>query len=112
MDSLRSGKGFTLVEILIVVAIIALLGGIAIPNFLRARQIALQNTCIANLKQIQGAVQIFSLDASSASNYTPSMDELVPNYIRAWPKCGTAAYEIPTVDGTPVCPQNISGHSL
>jgi len=105
-------KGFTLVEIMIVVAIIGLLAAIAIPNFVRARQTALQNACISNLKQIQGCIQVWAIDTGAAANAQPVQADLVPNYIKAWPRCGATAYAIPTVDATPVCPNGTTGHAL
>ncbi len=52
-------KGFTLVEIMIVVAIIALLAAIAIPNLLRARMAAGESAAIAALKTVASAAHTF-----------------------------------------------------
>jgi prepilin-type N-terminal cleavage/methylation domain-containing protein len=70
--------GFTLVEIMIVVAIIGLLAAIAIPNFVKARTAAQANACINNLRQIDGAKQQWALENKQAPTATPAATDIQP----------------------------------
>ncbi len=97
-------KGFTLVEIMIVVAIIGLLAAIAIPNFVRARQKAQAEACIANLRQIEGATQVWAVDTGAADTVAPGWNDLVTNYIRTQPTCpANGTYTLSTVNARPTC---------
>ena len=87
-------KYFTLVEIMIVVAIIGLLAAIAIPSFIRARTTSQKNACINNLRQIDGAKEQWALETSQDANATP-----VANDIATYLKSGIAKCICPADSG-------------
>jgi prepilin-type N-terminal cleavage/methylation domain-containing protein len=103
--------GFTLVEIMIVVAIIGLLAAIAIPNFVRARNTSQTNACINNLRQIDAATQQWALETGAADTTEPTDD--VYGYIKGGlPECpASGTYSLGgTVVEEPSC--SIDGHTL
>jgi len=103
---LQKKSGFTLVEIMIVVAIIGLLAAIAIPSFLNARKRSMASSCKNNMRQISGAFDQYKVDHKGTS--PTAMSELVgtDNYIKKTPQCpiGNTDYVWAT-DGNVVCPK-------
>jgi prepilin-type N-terminal cleavage/methylation domain-containing protein len=121
--------GFTLIEIMIVVAIIGLLATIAIPNFMHARVTAEKTACINNLRQIDNAKENWAMESKATPNATPTISNIQPYMGRG--TAGTAptcpmdsnntfltSYSINDLQTAPTClilpgvPGDTTGHHL
>lgn len=100
----RATRGFTLVEIMVVVAILGVLLAIAIPGFQKARTNARAKACQGNLKQIYSAKERWAMDNHKSPTDTPLQGELVPYYTHSVPVCPAAGtYTIGQLSEIPTC---------
>jgi prepilin-type N-terminal cleavage/methylation domain-containing protein len=86
-------SGFTLVEIMIEVAIIGLLAAIAIPNFVKARANSQASACINNLRQLDAAANEFALEQHKTTGTSVT-----------WPTDLTPYIKLNSLSSIPPCP--------
>lgn len=102
----KSQKGFTLVEIMIVVVIIGLLAAMAIPAFNKVRETSQAKTCVNNLRQISSAKDQYALENGRSGTDTVALASLVgpTEYIKATPNCPSGGtYTVGNFQTEPVC---------
>ena len=112
-------KNFTLVEIMIEVAIIGSLAAIAIPNFVQARNKARTNRCINNLRQIDAAKEQWAMannktEADTAPTFSDLIvtTDLANSYIKVTPTCkSSGSYTVAKIGTNPTC-SYANGHNL
>ncbi|MFQ5952555.1 MAG: competence type IV pilus major pilin ComGC [Candidatus Omnitrophota bacterium] len=104
-------KGFTLVEIMVVVAAIGILAMTFIPTLMRARNAARKQACIANLKTIEVAKPLWAVQEEKTSQDVPAWSDLIPAYIKKTPACPAGGiYIMRSSKKKPTCTQ--AGHDL
>jgi len=114
MNWMRKKEAFTLVEIMIVVAIIGLLVAIAIPNFVRARRNARDRICQNNLRLIKHALEQYQIDenlddgTAVSGVYGTIITGATDAYIEDAPLCpiSDVAYTTTNVEVDPACANN------
>ena len=103
----RRKGGFTLIEIMIVVLIIGILLAIAVPNFMKARESSRTKSCMANLKQIDAAIEQWAMDEKKAGTATVAVTDLTGGaepYLTTAPACPSGGtYATTTVNADPTC---------
>ena len=94
---------FTLVEIMIVVAIIGLLAAIAIPSFVRARTTSQTKACVNNLRQIDGGKDQWAIENNKVDSDTVTMANVL-TYLKKSPSCpASGSYSVSSVSADPEC---------
>jgi len=105
-------RGFTLVEIMIVVLILSMLLSIAVPSFIKARETSRSKACIAKLRNIMYAKEYWGTETNAPVTATPTWAQLLAGYLKEQPECPAGGkYSINDLAHYPTCDYG-AGHTL
>jgi general secretion pathway protein G len=110
----QAKRGFTLVEIMIVVLIIGILLAIAVPNFVKAREVSRAKSCLSNLRSISYAKEQWACEQKKATTDTPVAAALYgpTAYLKTTPACPSGGtYTINDLANFPTCSVGTNGSS-
>lgn len=85
LTKMKNQKGFTLVELMVVVAILGILVAIAIPVYQNVTRNAQEKACAANIRTINGAIEMYKADNTGTAPTLVS--QLVTDYLQEEPQC-------------------------
>lgn len=109
--TLRNRRGFTLVEIMVVILIIGVLLAIALPTFTRSSNSSRAKACMSNLRQIDSGKSQYAMDQKLTAGAAVAWNNLVPHYVKTQPACPSGGtYAIGVIDTKPTC--TIAEHAL
>jgi prepilin-type N-terminal cleavage/methylation domain-containing protein len=102
-NPLNRTRGFTMIEIMIVVLIIGILCSIAVPLWMGARENTYTKSCVSQLRQIQSAKEAWAIECQMDDSSVPTWDQLL-QYIKTQPQCPAGGqYTIGAVVDDPIC---------
>lgn len=112
LTSGRPAAAFTLIEVMVVMAVIAIVVAIATPTWLRQRELSRGRACQENLLKIDGAKEQYALEFKAKNGSTVTMDDIVvppgstagQGYMRATPLCpSSGTYVLNLIGASPEC---------
>ena len=109
-------RGFTLIEILIVVGVIGIILAIAMPAFMKTRAQARKQICIEQISQIESAKQQWGVETGKKDGDSPNDSDLfgANSYMKVKPQCpGGGTYNLQTIGQNATCSMAATeGHAL
>ena len=107
-------RGFTLMEVIIIMLIIVLLVAIAVPNYMKAQTEVKRVTCISNLQKMDEAIERYASSENKSASDAVYLTTIIPEFLRLRPTCPSrGSYTLTTVGQNPTCSMELTlSHKL